>query len=106
MGGDLSRSNWVRCSNAAKAMMTILLSTFELVAPLPPFPPAWETLTDIWDHPVWAAAKEGAADFVVSDNTRDYPPAGPDGRHVYEGIEYVSAVDFLTMPVRSEDASG
>ena len=49
------------------------------------------------DQPVWAAAKLGRADYVVSENWRDYPPAGPNGRHVHEGIEYLPADMFLTL---------
>jgi len=76
-------------------MMQILLSSFELVAPLPPYPPAWETLADVWDHPIWAATKLGHADCVISENTHDYPPRQPDGRHLFEGIEYLGAKSFL-----------
>jgi hypothetical protein len=39
--------------------MEILLVTtnWELVDPRPPYPPAWETLDDVWDHPIWAAGR-------------------------------------------------
>jgi hypothetical protein len=86
-----------KCSREAKAMMSILLPSFELVAPLPPYPPIWESLTDPWDHPVWAAAQEGRAGYVVSENTRDFPPADEHGRHVYRRIEYLRAKSFLEM---------
>lgn len=49
------------------------------------------------DHPVWATAVECEAQYVVSDNTSDYPPRQPDGRYVHQGIEYISGRDFLTM---------
>jgi hypothetical protein len=39
------------CSKSAQAMMEILLPSFELVPALPPYPPAWESLTDQWDIP-------------------------------------------------------
>ncbi len=94
---DLSRANEQRCSVAAHIMMELLLATFQLVNPLPPYPPAWEQLADVWDHPVWAAAKACGAQYVVSENTRDYPPAQLDGRHVYEGIEYLSSTAFLHL---------
>lgn len=78
-------------------MMQWLLPTFEMVNPLPPYPPAWATLGDEWDHPVWAAAKLGQAQYVVSENTHDFPPQVEDGRHQYEGIEYIGAERFLAL---------
>lgn len=83
------------CSRQAKAMMEILLPSFELVPALPPYPPAWETLSDRWDHPIWAAAKEGNAQYVISANTLDFPPRNSDGRHVHEEIEYLPGHAFL-----------
>ena len=96
-GGDLTRSNQRHCSQAAKTMMALLLAAFDVVNPRPPYPVAWEQLTDADDHPVWAAAVEGGARYVVSNNTRDYPPRQADGRYSYQGIEYVSGDDFLTL---------
>lgn len=75
--------------------MAILLPTFTTIAPVPPYPLAWETLRDQWDYPIWAAAKEGRARYVVSENSRDYPPALADGRHIHEDIEYMSARAFI-----------
>lgn len=83
------------CSRQAKAMMDILLPSFELVPALPPYPPAWESLSDRWDHPIWAAAKEGTAQYVISENTRDFPPCNSDGRHIHEEIEYIRGYAFL-----------
>jgi hypothetical protein len=96
-GGDLSHANERACAQKAKAMMERLLPAFELVAPLPPYPPAWETLRDVWDQPIWAAAVIGRAQYVISENTRDYPPRRADGRHVYEGIEYIPGRAFLQL---------
>lgn len=96
-GGDLSAVNRRRCGEAAKAMMAIMLPTFELVAPLPPYPPAWESLRDASDEPIWAAAKIANADYVVSENRRHYPPPGSDGRRTYDGIEYLPADAFLAL---------
>ena len=78
-------------------MMDLLLATFELVDPHPPYPPAWESLTDQWDYPIWATAAAGGARYVVSENTRDYPPRQTDGRHVYQGIEYIPGAAFLAL---------
>jgi len=92
---DFSAANQTACGRSAKAMMALLIATFEIVSPLPPYPPAWPTLTDIDDYPIWAAAKLGQAGFVVSENIRHFPPRAPDGRHVHEGIEYLTTRAFL-----------
>ncbi|HET8629574.1 MAG TPA: PIN domain-containing protein [Thermomicrobiales bacterium] len=92
---DSSRRNQRHCEDAAYAMMEVLLSTFTLVAPEPPYPDAWPTLRDPWDHPIWAAAKVSGAGYVISENTHDYPPLDDDGRHRHEGIEYLGARAFL-----------
>jgi hypothetical protein len=93
--GDLSAANERLCAEMAKRMMARMLPTFELVGPLPPYPPAWPELTDYWDHPVWAAAVLGNAGYVVSNNSRHYPPRQTDGRHVFQGVEYVRGRTFL-----------
>jgi hypothetical protein len=96
---DLTLANWRRCGASAKRMLELLLTTpqWELVDPRPPYPPAWPSLDDVWDEPVWAAAIVGRAHYVISNNTYDYPPAGPDGRHRHGGIEYLSGADFLAL---------
>ncbi len=94
---DLTRANERRCSVAAHTMMELLLTTFQLVETLPPYPPAWEALTDRWDHPVWAAAKVSQAQYVVSENTHDFPPQEADGHYRHEGIEYLSGEAFMRL---------
>jgi PIN domain-containing protein len=94
---DLSDANERRCAQAAKVMMEWLIPAFEIVNPRPPYPLAWESLADLWDHPIWAAAKVSGAQYVVSENTHDYPPYQPDGHHAYEGIEYLGGDEFLTL---------
>lgn len=81
--------------------MAILLPTFELVTPLPRYPPVWISLSDPSDQPIWAAAKIGRADYVVSENGHDFPPLGAAGRHVFEGVEYLSARRFLATLTKS-----
>lgn len=85
------------CSASCDRMFQILLPTFALVHPLPPYPPAWPQLTDQWDTPIWAAAKESGAAFIVSENTRDFPPCDADRRHRWEGIEYLRVEPFLRL---------
>lgn len=95
--GDISGAAERSCSDAANVMMATLLPTCELVAPLPPFPPAWPSLTDRYDYPIWAAAVDGQAGYVVSENTRHYPPRQEDGRYVHANVEYMPARAFLNM---------
>jgi hypothetical protein len=92
---DLSDANERRGGEMANRMMEWLLPSFELVAPLPPYPPPWEELSDRWDHPIWAAAVSGGAQYVISEDTRHFPPRQADGRHVHQGIEYLCGRAFL-----------
>ena len=78
-------------------MMEWLLPSFEVVTPLPPYPPAWASLTDRWDEPIWGAAVLGEARYVVSENTRHYPPRQADGRHIHQGVQYLGGQAFLNM---------
>ena len=78
-------------------MMTFLLTIFEFVAPVPPYPVAWEQLQEVWGWPLWAAAKEGRALYVLSENIHDFPPRQPDGRYAYDGIEYLTGRAFLDV---------
>lgn len=93
--GDGSLANWRRCRTAANRMMALLLPTFELVHPLPPYPPAWPALTDVDDHPIWAAAVAGQATHVVSENRRHFPPPDAEGRRRHASVEYLTGRDFL-----------
>ena len=51
-----------------------------------------------------AAAKSTATQYVVSENTHDYPPSQADGRHVYEGIEYLGGARFLSLIAADPEA--
>jgi predicted nucleic acid-binding protein len=95
-GDDISPATQQACSAAAKAMMTLLLPAFTLVNPLPPYPIPWATLRDQWDLPIWAAAVAGQAQYVISENHHDYPPREEDGRHRYQGIEYLSGEEGIS----------
>ncbi|HEX6799069.1 MAG TPA: hypothetical protein VF116_15275 [Ktedonobacterales bacterium] len=52
---------------------------------------------------MWAAAKLTNAQYVISNNTRHFPPAQSDGRHVHEGIEYIGGDAFLAL-LAADDA--
>jgi hypothetical protein len=78
-------------------MMALLIPVFTVVDPKPPYPPASSSLADHWDMPIWAASKESGAQYVISENTHDFPPRQADDRHVFEGIEYMTVDAFVAM---------
>ena len=98
---EYSSANETACSRSSKIMMALLISTFEIVAPVPPYPRAWDTLPDIDDHPIWAAARASGAQYVVSENTRHFPPPDATGLHLHEGVEYLRAGAFLDRLTRA-----
>ena len=57
-------------------------------------PDPWPELTDVDDAPVWQTAVAAGAQYVVSNNTRHFPPL-VSGRHVYRGVEYLTAIEFI-----------
>jgi hypothetical protein len=91
----ITGGEYTACSTACTRMMEYLLPTFELVHPLPPYPPAWPRLADQWDMPIWATAKMANARYVISENTRDFPPADANDVHTWEGIEYITGAAFI-----------
>jgi len=96
-GDDISATNERSCAASAKRMMDYLIASFATVDPKPPYPSRWEGLADVWDHPVWAATKASGAGYIVSENTRHYPPRGADGRHAHEGTAYIGGDAFLAL---------
>lgn len=91
LGNDSRKS----LSRRAKLAMGHLESTFRVISPSMPYPPSWPSLRDPGDHPIWGAAVAGAVDYVVSDNTRDFPPPDTDGMARYAGITYITSDDFI-----------
>lgn len=92
---DLSASACRALSTAAKDMMRIMLGTFVLVDPPLPHDEPWEGLPDVDDAPIWGAAVASSSQFVVSEDTKHFPPADAEGRHRYHGVEYLGARDFI-----------
>lgn len=65
------------------------------------FAAAWPGQPDVSDLPIWATAKTAGARYVVSHNTRHFPPAVA-GHHIYEGIEYLTAIEFVEQVLEAD----
>ncbi|WP_169307919.1 PIN domain-containing protein [Kyrpidia tusciae] len=97
--------NWIRnkgglrertqLSKRYNDMMSFLASVFDCVDPKPPWYPAWPKLADENDLPISSTAKFADADYIVSANVREFPPQNDEGKHVWEGVEYITAPDFF-----------
>ena len=74
--------------------MRALTETFHGVDPKPPYPPLWPG-ADSGDAHVFATAAAAHADYVVSNNTRDFPPRSATGKHEWNGIGYLTPKEFL-----------
>ena len=57
-------------------------------------PAPWPGLRDQNDIPIWHTAVIAGAQYVVSHNVADFPPL-VQGRHVYGGVEYLTAIEFV-----------
>jgi len=79
-----------------RAMMEQMSAYFLVADPKPPLAEGWPNLSDENDAPIWASATLMRANYVVSNNIRHFPPKD-NGRHVYEGIEYVTPEQFLQI---------
>ena len=75
-----------------------LVSIRDFVGPAP-----WPGLKDAEDEPIWATAVVAGAQYVMSHNVEDFPPP-VQGRHVYGGVEYLTAIEFVEDVV-GEDAA-
>jgi predicted nucleic acid-binding protein len=80
-------------SRASKALMELLATTLRVVDS---GPHEDEDLPDPDDFHLIRAARLSRAGFVVSDNTKDFPRSDRDGRHVYDGVEYLTYSAFLS----------
>ena len=70
-------------------------------------PPPWPSLADPDGEPIWATAVLGQAQYVVSDNTTDFPPfvdlrshSAARSVHLYNDIEYLTAIEFIEDVLR------
>lgn len=82
-------------SASANTMLTALLHVMSFVTVVPPFDLAWAGATDAEDLPIWSAAVRSGAQFVVSHNLRDFPSRNADGLCAYDGIEFITAANFV-----------
>ena len=84
-----------RLDDLANGMLRRLLRVMHLVS-LRGYagPGAWPELADADDEPVWQTAVAAGAQYVISNNTRHFPPL-VSGRHLYGGVEYVTAIEFI-----------
>lgn len=93
--GRADIAEWRALSRSANAMMQHLLPVMTLVSlrdaggATP-----WPELRDAADAPIWQTAVIAGARYVVSQNLADFPPLLA-GRHVYEGVEYLTAIEFI-----------
>lgn len=80
---------------AANAMMHQMLPIMTFVS-LRQYagPSTWPELRDQNDAPIWQTAVLASAEFVVSQNVHHFPPP-VDGHHIYRGVEYVTAIEFV-----------
>lgn len=88
--------DWATLERQANEMMWYLLPVMTTV-PLGgsrTLPPPWPGFKDPNDVPVWATAKLAGAAYVVSHNTRHFPPL-VRGKHLYDGIEYLTAIELV-----------
>ena len=84
-----------RLSRAANAMLSRMLDVMSLVSLHSGTAPAtWPQLRDENDAPIWQTAVLANARYVVSHNMDDFPPL-VDGRHAYEGVEYLTTIEFV-----------
>ncbi len=98
---------WEALSASANAMLRHLIEVMTLVSLHGQATPASAPpLTDPDDMPIWATAVLANAQYVVSDNTRDFPPLIEEraivagracllARHRYRDIEYLTAIEFI-----------
>jgi hypothetical protein len=90
-----SEAAWRAQTRSANTMLRLLLRVMRM-ASLYGFAgaPAWPTLRDLDDLAIWHTALVAGAQYVVSHNLSDFPPL-VDGRHVFQGIEYLTAIEFI-----------
>jgi hypothetical protein len=95
---------WPSLTHGANEMLQHLLPIMKFVS-LRDYagPDAWPQLSDPNDVPIWQTAVLAGAQYVVSQNTRHFPPL-VQGHHTYLGIEYLTGIEFIE-DILGEDAT-
>ena len=93
--GRTDDAEWHSLTRSANRMLRYLLPVMTHVS-LRGYagPPPWPNLRDENDAPIWETAVISGARYVVSQNINDFPPLA-SGRHVYGGVEYLTAIEFV-----------
>ena len=87
--------DWRQLASTANGMMRFLLQAMRHVSLHGYTGPApWPSMRDANDIPVWDTATAAGARYVISHNTTDFPPL-VDGRHTWQGVEYLTAIEFI-----------
>ena len=82
-------------SDLAKRMMTLMVPVITMTA-AHPFIAQWPG-SDPGDAHLVGAGLAASAQYIVSENTRDFPPANGDGHRYWAGIRYVSVETFFAL---------
>lgn len=98
---------WDTISASANSMLRYLVKVMRLLSLHEAVDPGTPPIIDPNDLPVWTTAVLANARYIVSDNTRDFPPlveertVTTDGRacllvqHRYAGVEWLTAIEFI-----------
>src|SRR5262249_50731987 len=73
--GDQTARAWAACSAASKRWFEIMTAVFRVVDDCPPPEETWSSPRDMWDVPIWSAARRSGAHVIVTANLQDGPPA-------------------------------
>lgn len=82
-------------SGLARQMMALMVPVITVTA-AHPFIAQWDG-SDPGDAHLLGAGIAASVQYIVSENTRDFPPANGDGHHGWAGIRYVTVETFFAI---------
>jgi hypothetical protein len=85
-------------------MMDVLSAALTLVDTSPTAGESLITMNDADDFHLVRAARLAGAGFVVSANTRDFPPPNARGQYLFEDTEFIEYGPFLAR-LNADDAT-